>query len=198
MTRTSLALLFAAATAALATLAARPAAACSPVTNDWHAIDAAYATDAIAPAAPTVAAVRVARNQDSGGSCGMSSCGDLSMIELDVTATDDRAPADQLGYEVTIVGGTAPADLGLDAMAIRPAFGDTMVFRFDGDDHGWAVQLSVRAVDLNGNLGPPTVVTVTDPEPETGGCAAQRHGRPLVAPALVAAAALLATRRRRR
>jgi hypothetical protein len=113
------------------------------------------------------------RNADSGG-CGMAGCGDRASIHLELSATDDRAQPDLIGYEIRVIGGQPP--VGLDPMRDGRVQGSQLYFFFDYGAPGFTVDLEIRAVDLNGNLGPPVVVTVTDAE-DGGGCMATRqHG----------------------
>ena len=154
----------------------RTADACSLATNDQWVADPTHSADQTSPSTPEVANVAVTRSEDSGG-CGMSSCGDRATIHLDVSATDDRAQAELIGYEVRVVGGEAPA--GLDPMRdgrVRPSGGE-LLFYFDYGAPGFTIDLEIRAVDLNGNLGPPQIVTVSDVEPSAGCMSvARQHG----------------------
>jgi len=178
-------------------VAPRPADACSLIANgDWQP-DTAQASDTTPPAAPTVEITDVHRSEDRSGCGGTSSCGDLATIHLAVSATDDRATAAQLGYELRVVGGTPPAGFDPEAAGrVTPAFGDELVFYFDFAAPSFEVDVEVRAVDANGNLGPPTVVTISDVV-DRGGCTTHRANSGMIGFGLTALAAAVALRRRR-
>lgn len=149
----------------LVVLEPRRAEACSPVTYDQHFLDPAHAADQVAPSAP-IADGYVYRDTANGG---CNSCGDLSSIVISASATDDRTPAEQVGFQLKVVRGIAPfAALG----PIRPQYSDEMRIFFDPEVRGYSFDVEVRAVDLNGNIGAPTVITIED-VPEEGGCAVQ-------------------------
>jgi MYXO-CTERM domain-containing protein len=191
--------LFAMTLAAVSALVAMPrsASACSLATNDLWIENEAHATDATPPSTPVVGAAVVSRHFDDNNGCGnVASCGSFGTMEIEISATDDRATEADIGYEVTIVGGTAPT--GFDPTRegrVRP-FGQ-LIFFFDADSPDFSVDLEIRAVDGNGNVGEPIVITVTDEQPSSGGCAAGKH-KSLAGFGLMALATLLAMRRRRR
>jgi MYXO-CTERM domain-containing protein len=197
--------LFAFALAATSALVAlpRPASACSLATNDLWIQNPAHASDTTAPSRPAIGAVEVTRHfEDEQSGCGrnVSSCGSFGTMEINVSATDDRAQAQDIGYEVRIVGGNAPDAFDPTREGrVRPFFGEgRMIFFFDVDSPDFSVDLEIRAVDGNGNVGDPIVVTVTDEQPESSsGCAAGKQGS-LVGFGLIAFATALALRRRRR
>lgn len=157
--------LFVACAAGLATFlsAITPAGACSLVGNDEHYADAAYASDTVAPSAVTASALVQRYYDDSdGGGCGspVSSCGSYGLVTLSVDATDDEAPAGELGFEVTVVGGTAPKGFNVAATPVR---GNEIYLYFSvSQPEGFSVTLQLRAVDLNGNLGPALMLTVEE------------------------------------
>jgi MYXO-CTERM domain-containing protein len=184
--------------AALATLVThlwpRPAGACSLVGNDDHQLDAAYANDTVAPSMVTAAAI-VHRSADDVGCAGASSCGDIASIAVSVAATDNAAPIDKLGYQVRVVDGDVPAGLNIPVQPVTTYGGDDLYFYFNyGDRTGFVFDLEIRARDLNGNLGPPTVITVG--EPGEGGCSTGSGDKlPALAGVLVALALVLRRRR---
>lgn len=160
----------------LALVSPRPATACSLVGNDDHRLEATYSSDTTQPS-QVMASSEIFRHaeEDSGCSNGVSSCGDIASIQITVTATDDAAPADRLGYQVRVAGGDPPAGLRLPAQAVDP-YQDELYFYFDyRDDSGFRFDLELRAVDLNGNVGPPSVVEITEPARDTSaGCSTPR------------------------
>jgi uncharacterized protein (TIGR03382 family) len=178
-----------------ALLEPRPAAACSLVGNVDHMLDAAYASDTVAPTAVTASAV-IYRSADDTGCGGASSCGDIASIAISVAATDDAAPADQLGYQLRVVGGDPPRGLNLPTAPVMPYSGEDVYVYFDyGDRSGFSFDLEIRARDLNGNLGPATVITVAEPA-DGGGCSTGGDGKlPALGGALLALALVLRRRR---
>jgi uncharacterized protein (TIGR03382 family) len=175
--------------------APRPAAACSLIGNGEHQLDTAYANDTVAPSAVTASAA-VHRSADDTGCGGASSCGDLASVSIDVAATDDAAPADMLGYQLRVVGGQPPAGLTIPTEAVMSYGGGDLYFYFEyGDRSGFNFALEIRAVDLNGNLGPPTTITIGEDQ-ATSGCSTS-HGSTLGA-VLLALLAVLARPRRLR
>jgi hypothetical protein len=141
-----------------------PVGACSIIGNPDHTVDAAYADDETPPGAVTASVLVRRFDQGGGGGCGgtaVSSCYDVAFVEVTVAATDDAAPAEQLGYQVRVASGQAPAGMTPPAGAIRAEQG-VLVLPFSYMQSGFSFELEVSAVDLNGNLGPPTLVAVTD------------------------------------
>jgi hypothetical protein len=152
----------------------RTADACSLADNGLWVADPTHSGDRTAPSLPEVVDVEVLRNADSGG-CVAAGCGDRASIHLALSATDDRAQPDLIGYEIRVAGGQPPR--GLDPMREGRVRGGQFYFFFDYGAPGFTVDLEVRAVDLNGNLGPPVIVTVSDAEPSAGCMSvARQHG----------------------
>lgn len=187
-------------TCAAAALVARitPASACSLVGNSQHYVDAAFASDTTPPGAVTATA-DIFRHEadDEGGGCSqVASCGSYALITLQLDATDDAAPADRVGFEITVVEGTPPRDFNLPQEWV----GGGEVYLYYSINHrtGYDLTLQIRAVDLNGNLGPPTLLNVKETaaeEAEPGGCST------MPAPSAVSLAfvsIMFAARRRRR
>ena len=143
----------------------RPTGACSALPDNAgeHAVDTAFATDLVPPSVVTVA-MAVDRNPGSGsGGCGGAACSDRSnVVFLSVDATDDRAPSSQLGYQLTVVAGQVPSGMTIPTTAVGAIDGDLRLW-FPSDTRAIAFDLEIRAVDLNGNLGPATVITISDP-----------------------------------
>jgi MYXO-CTERM domain-containing protein len=133
--------------------------ACSFAPNETHALDAAFANDATPPGAPDVTPT-VRRWEYP------SSCFDIGLIDVAVSATDNAAPPDRLGYRFSVRSGDPPDRFGITADAIAPPAldgSDSVSLFFNYMDTAFAFELEVRAVDLNGNVGPPTVVYISDP-----------------------------------
>lgn len=176
----------------------RPASACSLAGNGtWIAAEDQTA-DTTPPSAPTAEVTGVFRSEDDSQGCvgATSSCGSIASIHLAVSATDDTATADQIGYEITLVGGEPPAGFDPSREGRVVPFGDELNFYFDFDAPSFSMDLEIRAVDGNGNLGPPVVLTVEDEIDQSGGCAAGANGN-LVGFGMLAFATAFALRRRR-
>jgi hypothetical protein len=157
--------------------------------------DVAHAEDQVPPSRVDVVA-RVTHPEDEPDSEGCSrvksSCPRHNYIMLALHATDDRTSGDRLGYHVRFLGGSAPRGLKVTDGPLVPE-GSNLVLWFDIDDDGdFEIDLDVRAVDLNGNYGPPTVITVG--YSEGLGCQAAVGARTL--PVCLALAWVLRRRRR--
>jgi hypothetical protein len=146
----------------------RPVGACSLAPRDggWHNNDPLYALDTTPPSAVT-ASYTVLRAKDDGGGgggCGIASCGPApSYVLLSLSATDDRAAVDRLGYTFAIVDGQPPRYFNYEnVLKVDPysASGTELGLSFDTDAAPFSFDLEIRAVDLNGNEGPPIVMTI--------------------------------------
>jgi len=197
---------------ALAAVSARAgtAGACSfpgpaPYTTD----QAQEALDTVPPSSPDVGQVDVMRGTAGQRGCleAASSCDDVAFVRIAVSATDDRTAASDLGYLVTVAGGTAPPGLSLVGKpAALAADGTlTLVWTDDQQASSQAIQfdLQIQTVDRAGNVSAGAATVMVD-APGNGGCAAISPGAAgggsraarLLAP-LVLAGAWLASRRRR-
>jgi len=168
--------------------------ACSLVGNSEQMLDPAQANDTTPPSAVTVSAM-LNRSPDRSGCNEASSCGDLASIGIEVLASDNATPKERLGYELRLVGGEPPRGFQLPTAAVTPNAIDTLYFYYDYADHsGFSMDIEIRARDLNGNLGPPMVLTIEE-EPE-GGCEAEPA--PALGIGMLVAFATVLRRRRRR
>jgi hypothetical protein len=142
---------------------------CSIAGFQEQMLDAAQADDHVAPAAAATSFDIVRFDNDGGcGGGAENSCSDTAIVAIAVTASDDRTPADKIGYQLTLVSGELPAGMTLPQGAVVP-FDGKLNFVFRAEDRGgFTADLEVRARDLNGNLGPPTIVTIS--EAGDGGC----------------------------
>jgi len=140
----------------------RPSGACSPVEDDYgpHDRDPAFVTDTVAPSA--VDATYDVYRSSGGGGCANSCGSGFSTIQLSVHATDDRTSSERMGYRFTIVGGQPPPRILFPTGDRISSYGQ-FNWRFDPDyDGAFSFDVEIRAVDLNGNLGPATIVTLAD------------------------------------
>ncbi len=145
----------------------RPSGACSPVSehNGEHRLDPAFSTDIVPPSAVTASAI-VDRDTDDGGGggCEAAQCVTSgSFVFMSVHATDDQAQKEQLGYRLTLKNGELPAGMNLPTTAVISDRGDLRL-RFPNNAPAFAFELEVVAVDLNGNIGPATVVAISEME----------------------------------
>ncbi len=177
--------------------ATRPAHACSLAHAQAHELDPAYTNDMIAPTAVTASAA-ILRTEEGGCGDKPDPCGDLAVIAITLEASDDATSFADLGYELRLAGGELPLGLTLPSGPVRSSstLGGRLGLSFDGDDHaGFSFDLEIRARDLNGNLGPPTVLTIG--EPGEDGCATS-HGSFAGFAGVLLALAFSARRRYRR
>lgn len=171
-----------------------PADACDRAGNSSWRSDEPIAGDTTPPSVPTAEVIGVTRSEERSGCGTMSSCGNSAIIALAVSSTDDRATVAQIGYEITIVGGDPPRGFNPEERGrVIPALDDTLVFDFAFDAGSFSMDLEIRAVDANGNVGEPTLVTVED-FVDDGGC---RAGGNVVGFGMLAFATAFAMRKRR-
>lgn len=173
---------------------AQPAEACCAIAGGGacgysgyapHVTDPAQADDATPPSAPVVD-VEITRYDQGCSSNGLD-------LELAMQATDDRAPAERIGFLITVASGDFSIEI--EDGAIVP-YGPVS-FYFADDELPFEGELEVRAIDLNGNIGPPTIVEVSSSAHSSSKRFASVPG-PLLTYGLVGLALVIACRRRRR
>lgn len=169
------------------------ARACAEIGFTQHALDRAQLADTVPPG-PVDLSMWI--EEPGSGGCTMpaeSKCAAASgrRLVLLVSASDDQTPPDRMGYRVTVTAGRAPFPPPGD---VRPV--DEMVQLPLGDATGYDFELAIRAVDLNGNLGPATYSRIVDPQGGAG-CATHHTGG-ATSLALIAIALGLTTRTARR
>ena len=175
---------------------ARPAEACCAVASSsscgyggyaLHVTDPTQADDTTPPSAPIVD-VAITRYDQGCGSNGLD-------LELAMQATDDRAPAESIGFLITVASGDFSIEL--EPGAIVP-YGPVSYY-FTEEELPFEGELEVRAIDLNGNIGPPTIVEVSSSAPSSRKRFASLGGaRPLLTYGMLGLALVIACRRRRR
>lgn len=183
----------------------RSAHACSLMANQPHALDAqAQVSDSAPPGVPTVSVESIRRGkgpESSGCSQSASSCDDVGSIDLLVSATDDQTSADSIGYRIELASGTLPSGLTLPSGAVRAIGGRLFLIWLDGNtdqQEALSFSLSIRAVDLAGNVGQPATIQISDPGSGSG-CTVAARGLSIGWPTAVAilVGAFLLRRRRR-
>lgn len=142
------------------------ARACSFAELTEHTLDAGEEmADTAPPETPAVEVMVIRRPATSAeAGCGtqaVSSCDGTGSVGLSITAAaDDRTDSEQMGYVIELVGGDQPVNLGIPATPVRIDQDGTIWFQFSDSDQDIDMTLSVRAMDLGGNLSEPTVVQV--------------------------------------
>jgi MYXO-CTERM domain-containing protein len=170
------------------------------VLPEEHVVDAGEeAIDTTPPGAPALgeAAVirRPAASSQSGCQQGASSCDGSGSIGVAIEASDDdRTPAAEMGYVIELAGGRLPGNLSLPDGPVRADAEGLIWFVFSDRDQDIDVTLSVRAMDLGGNLGEPATVRIR--HGGSGGCSAGAPAGPATL-GLVILAVAAALRRRR-
>jgi hypothetical protein len=204
-------LFIAASCAAWSAPALPPAHACSFAPHTEHVIDPEEETaDTTPPGVPVLPEPQFSR-RPSGPACDDSnSCTGSGSIGVIIDApADDRTPGAEMGYVLTLATGTLPTNMTLPETPVRAEADGTIWFYFSDQDQSIDFTLSVRAMDLGGNLGTPALVRVThagdvgcvDDGPgggpgEVGGCSAgARAGLGTAAMVLLVMALVLPRRR---
>lgn len=188
----------------------QPARACSLTPHPEHMIDPAeQAVDTTPPGVPVLGAVRI-RRQPSLPACNDSgACDGTGLITLTITApTDDRTPGTSMGYLVEFADGAVPLVFPPQEAVGADEQGEIAIY-FNDQDQRLDFTLSVRAMDLAGNLGAPAAVEVRDaggdgciddgrPQPgdgEAGGCSASGQASPIALGMALLALGLVVRRR---
>src|SRR3990172_5429235 len=126
------------------------------------------AVDVTPPGAVTVAELVITRGQMDG--CELNSCADIGRIDLTLTASDDRTPAEDVGYKLRFASGERPdADLRLPE---APVHSPMTLYWGDGASdiqESFDFFLEIAAVDRAGNTGPWTLIEIADGG-SGGGC----------------------------
>jgi hypothetical protein len=138
-------------------LQAGEALPCGSSDRQTHVVDPAYAADATPPAIHGVTYV-VRRVYETTNNCGPG-----AWIKVTIDAADDAAPPYRLGYSLVLLPGGDPPDGWSQAVfGDVPIVGGSFAYYFNGDDKAFDFQLSVRAVDLNGNESEPEILQIID------------------------------------
>ena len=148
----------------------RASLACSYGTPPALVLDPqAQTSDTTPPSLPVakVDSVRRGKGPTTYANCSQSasSCDDIGSISIALTATDDQATADKMGYQVEVVAGHLPDGLALPSGPVLLTGGHLYLHWIDGatdDQEAVSFTLAIRAVDLAGNTSPPANVDVSD------------------------------------
>ena len=147
--------------------------ACSFAPLPVHMLDQAeQGVDVEAPQAPQTIDYQMLRNPETDTGCGgtVNSCDGSSQIGLSIAgASDDRTPAGEIGYVIDVVAGDGANLLNLGPLddPVRPDESGTIWLMFSDSGQDVDITLSVRAMDLAGNVSDPVAVDVVD---SSGGC----------------------------
>jgi hypothetical protein len=176
-----------------ALFAAPRALACSLVPEpEAHTVDTALkATDTTPPARPTITLLQVIQDHDSPPG---DSCGDVSSLSLELSATDDQSPMDKLGFELEVVGGALPKGLVLPTEAVRTTSynANRLTWTFGESNQDFSFALRVTAIDEAGNRSTPSDVVLEEGEHELAGCSAAGPTPPAEAAGAMVTALLVA------
>ena len=175
------------------------ARACIPISPMEHVVDAdEEAIDTTPPEVPVLGEVVIERDPAGDGCWSASACQGAGSVDLSIEmSADDRTSSDEMGYVIELAGGELPRNMTLPAGPVRAySSGDSGVisFYFSDDDQDLDFTLSVRAMDLAGNLGEPVMVEVGDGS--SSGCSAGARSGSMTM-ILVILALAVAVRRRR-
>ena len=124
--------------------------------------------------------VRIEEGSEQNGACaGRNSCYDIGTITIEIgTISDDRTPAEEMGYRVEI-DGDFPGESSLEGEVIRADNGVLSLTFIDPDPENkdsWDFSLRVIAVDLAGNESEPSRDFSFEQEAEEAGCRADDGG----------------------
>jgi MYXO-CTERM domain-containing protein len=174
------------------------ARACDPVGDFPHTVDPSMqAADQTPPSLPAIPAPTVHYGADDSSGCGGAKCGDATYIGIAALATDDMTAADHIGYRLSLVDGTLPANTTLPTTAIDPFLDQVRVY-FPHDTVAFDFTLQVVAIDRAGNESAPQTVRVTDDSGHACAVARGRAGRTDLGWAALLALLAVASRQRRR
>lgn len=162
------------------------------MTHQQFIPDLATAGDVTPPSATTVDSIKASVvDDDPEASCGTSDYCIGAVLTVKFLATDDVTPADRIGFKVKILSGQPPEEFELGPMPVK---GNQARFTYAFPSEAFSLDMEVRAIDLNENLGPPTLFTVSQP------AQSERPREPLASKlwlGLIALAGVLGIRRRR-
>ncbi|MFN0253661.1 MAG: hypothetical protein ACKV2T_42730 [Kofleriaceae bacterium] len=179
---------------ALVALVAPPEAeACFEPAFEQHQLERSQLSDTVKPGPVSIS--MWIEEPDSGG-CTMPArekCGPVGRrLVVLVSASDDQTPPDKLGYRVLVTAGRSPfAEPG----DVRPFDGSQLHFEL-GDSEDFDFELAIRAIDLNGNIGPATYTRVAQAQGNEG--CTSHHGRGALSSGVIGIVLALLVRRRRR
>lgn len=172
--------------------------ACKPATNEpFSVVDSG--TDSVPPGDVTASVEAVTLAAESGAGAG--DCGTTSFVRLLVSASDDQAASDKLGYQVTLLCGDLPP---VEDVPVKPLEGRLFYAWNSSGETAFHSRLGVSAVDRAGNVGPMTTLDVSAGDAEEcststeGSCSMSSHARGGLWSSVVCLLAGLALARRRR
>lgn len=136
----------------------RDSGACSPLQiNGGEWTHEPLAGDVEPPIAVT-ASYEIKRFPISEGTgCGDAPCGGWTFVLLDLASTDDRTPADRIGYRFAIASGQPPEGLYIGQTWL--ASDGELGLRYYGDG-AFSFDLEITALDQNGNESEPVVISI--------------------------------------
>jgi hypothetical protein len=145
---------------------------CGLIMLTEHDLDPAeQGIDVTPPHAPAVFELSITRGRGPQRGCGgetmATSCDDIGLVTLSVSADDDRTAKDETGYRIELASGKLPDGLLLPEQAVRASGGGQLTLHWaDGatdDQEAIDFSLAITAVDLAGNESTTaTTVKITD------------------------------------
>jgi len=146
------------------TFEGRQARACSLAGDTPAVIDLTVDNGTVPPSAPSHISTEISRGvgpETSGcGTQSASSCDGIGSISLRLSpSTDDRTPAEKLGYRTILVAGTPPWGSAVSDVAVLMR-GETLGFHWiddaDDDQEAFDFTVVIVAVDAAGNESDPS------------------------------------------
>lgn len=175
-------------------------AACSFAPLEMHELDPAEEqADTNPPEAPEMAELVFVRRPFRSAGCGatITSCDGSGQIGIELLPTvDDRSSPAEVGYIIEHAGGTLPDNLGLPPDPVRTDGTGTIWLLFSDVDQPLDFQLSIRAVDLGGNVS--AAITIDVASVDSAGCSITSWRTQHSSWLLLLLAVILASRGRRR
>jgi MYXO-CTERM domain-containing protein len=109
------------------------------------------------PGAASATVVEIERGREGDG----ADCADLGHVRLRLSATDDRTLPGQLRFKLELIEGTPPFTFPDEPISLAQN-GDTWLTWGDYGGVAFRIVVVVRAVDLGGNVGPPSAPVVIE------------------------------------
>lgn len=143
----------------------RTASACSLAPQFTNYETQTQSSDRVAPTLVS-ASIEIERSENP-GSLG-ADCSGLGHFHVRINASDDRTPAADLGFDLSVVDGTLPFKFPSQYVQSFQEPSEDFSTWFSDDGSDFAATVEVRVVDRAGNVSDPIDVRVTSEEPGCG------------------------------